>query len=78
MSIDDKFIHQSMYSPVCTHCNNLISEATRTCTAFNIPDKIPDKIWEGKNKHLNPVRGDNNIQFIPVTKEKLEQDLARL
>ncbi len=31
------------------------------CEAF--PDKIPDEIAYGDNKHLEPYPGDNGIQF---------------
>lgn len=31
------------------------------CMAF--PDKIPDIIAYGDNKHLKPFRGDHGIQF---------------
>ena len=32
-----------------------------TCSAF--PDGIPDEIAYGDNEHLEPIDGDNDIQY---------------
>jgi len=53
-------------SPVCTFCRNLVSTTNRTCRAF--PKGIPLVIWNGDNKHSRPFAGDNNIQFVSISK----------
>ncbi len=73
MSIDDKIIHGNYYSSVCTHCENLHNEVLHTCEAFSLPDKIPDKIWNGEDKHTSPVNGDLGVMYTPVTDETLRQ-----
>ena len=37
----------------------------KECIAFL--DKIPDTIWFGKNDHKKPVKGDNGIQYDPIS-----------
>jgi hypothetical protein len=69
--IDDKIVHESYYSPVCSNCVNLSDPTIQVCTAF--PNKIPDKIWSGKNKHISHVSGDNNILFKKLTAENTKQ-----
>jgi hypothetical protein len=48
------------YSPVCARCEQLISGPDHSCKAF---DKIPSAIWNGKNKHKDPFKGDHGIRF---------------
>jgi len=55
----DKSLGISIYSDVCSLCIN--KTEGRTCLAF--PEGIPDEIWDGKNKHTKPFKGDNGIQF---------------
>lgn len=69
----DKSTSIRMYSPVCGLCkhframsrlegNFLAGESPNPkCDAF--PDGIPLEIWDGKNKHTDPVDGDHGIQF---------------
>lgn len=73
MSIDDSVLYGSYYSLVCSHCEYLISEIEHTCTAFSTPNKIPDEIWSGKNKHTSPVKGDLGVTYTPVTDETLKR-----
>jgi len=56
--IDDKELEKTQYSKVCLKCKHY--EEGRTCKAF---EKIPDEIWEGRNSHRKPYKGDNGIQF---------------
>ena len=58
--IDDREISIVRYSPTCSFCSH--AEGFRKCAAFGDND-IPLSIWEGKNKHTNPVDGDHGIQF---------------
>jgi hypothetical protein len=51
---------QLKYSPVCARCQNLTSGPDRSCKAF---EKIPDIIWNGKNKHTEPYEGDHSIRY---------------
>lgn len=72
MLLDDSSLYGNYYSPVCSHCNNLIDPIQHTCIAFNSPRMIPDEIWSGKNKHTSHVDGDNNILFKQITKKTLK------
>ena len=46
----------------CASCKNYISDAK--CKAF---EKIPIKILRGIIDHTKPYKGDNGIQFEPLT-----------
>ena len=59
--IDDRELDVFQYSPVCSKCKHEGLELRR-CKAFGDND-IPLSIWEGKNKHTNPVDGNHGIQF---------------
>ncbi len=54
---------QRLYSPVCSYCKHLLPEPRDPgiCRAF--PKGIPREIWDGKNGHRQPYRGDRGIQF---------------
>jgi len=62
LELDDR----PLVSPVCSFCKNLHRDRARACKAFDIEKSIPDEIWSGKNKHTEPVRGDQGIQFEKV------------
>ena len=57
----DKSLSELQYSPVCTFCKH--ETGFRKCKAF---DLIPLEIWEGKNDHTKPYKGDNGIRFKKV------------
>ena len=61
--LDDRSLYETKFSPVCTYCKhwNVNAERPRTCAAFK--DQIPDEIWEGKNDHTSPYKGDRGILF---------------
>ena len=59
IGIDDRELSTVQYSPVCTKCKHYGS-GFRECKAFK---EIPLSIWEGRNKHTQPVDGDHGIQF---------------
>ena len=63
MEIDDSEIIYGWFSEVCTKCKHLQDGYSRKCKAF---DEIPIPIWEGKNNHTKPYKGDNGIQFEPI------------
>ena len=55
-----------MKIPVCVKCKHFNKELSFTpvfkCLAF--PEKIPDSIFEGRNKHTKPLPNqDNDITF---------------
>lgn len=60
MKIDDSELLEVIYSPVCARCQNLIDGPAHKCRAF---DKIPQEIWDGKNKHTAAYPGDHGIRF---------------
>lgn len=64
ITLDDSELMQSPVSDVCWRCKHLRDDAVRACAAF--PDRIPDQIWNGWNRHTSPYPGDNGIQFEPV------------
>jgi hypothetical protein len=51
---------QIVFSGVCTFCKHLTDPLKRKCDAFR---KIPDEIWQGKNPHAKPFKGDHGIHF---------------
>ena len=55
---------RAQYSSVCSFCAHSDGELSGYCKAF--PKGIPDEIWEGKNKHTDPVEGDHGILFEPA------------
>lgn len=61
--LDDSKLLETKISVVCHTCTNLIDGYLRKCKAF---EKIPDEIWEGKNNHRKPYKGDNGIRFEPI------------
>ena len=61
--IDDR----SQPSNVCCFCSRLRSADERTCDAF--PDGIPRAIWSGKDRHTQPVAGDQGLQFNWIDQE---------
>ena len=44
----------------CSRCIRYLE--ARTCLAF--PQRIPDEIWVGDVKHIQPIEGDHGMQFI--------------
>jgi hypothetical protein len=59
---------------MCSFCQylgkwNFAAEA-QTCSAF--PDRIPDEIWNGRNKHVEPYPGDHGIRFEPRPEVSLD------
>ena len=61
--LDDTEITITPFSKVCLPCKHLIDYGEgRKCKAFK---NIPLEIWEGKNNHKKPYRGDNGIVFTP-------------
>jgi hypothetical protein len=65
--IDDRIFELS-FSPVCHECSRL-DLSGKTCEAF--PNGIPDIIWEGKNNHQKPYKGDLGILFKQITEKEL-------
>ena len=59
--LDDSQLADGLFSPVCTFCIHE-KDKHRRCKAFRDKD-IPIEIWQGKNKHTEPVDGDHGIQF---------------
>jgi len=61
---DDSMVAIAPYSVVCARCFHLIDNGVgRKCKAFK---EIPMSIWEGKNDHTEPYKGDNGIRFEPI------------
>ena len=60
MVFDDR---HDFYSDTCLFCRNL--KGFLRCKAFK---EIPLPIWEGKNNHRQPYKGDNGIRFEPIEK----------
>lgn len=72
--LDDSAAHELIYSPICSTCKNirepeLLPNWThkQTCEAF--PDGIPKEIWDGKDDHTKPYKGDHGIQYEPIKKK---------
>lgn len=57
----EKFIwkDEDITTSQCVWCAHKIP-GTR-CAAF--PDGIPDSVLSGRRNHINPIPGDNGIQF---------------
>lgn len=61
--------------PQCLSCKHWVSpldrededaqkpEPTQTCTAFPLPDGIPDEIWWNRADHRQPYDGDQGIRW---------------
>ena len=56
----------TIYENSCANCKWYLT--SQSCLAF--PDKIPDEIWEGKNKHKRVFANDHGYKFKPI--EELE------
>ncbi len=55
-----------LYSQVCLPCvhfHDIAFTTTERTTCAAFPDGIPDFIWDGRNTHRRPVKGDHGIQF---------------
>lgn len=61
--IDDSCFVDGLFSEVCDRCRWRDFGAHRKCAAFK--DKIPLDIWQGRNDHTSPVKGDRGKQFEP-------------
>lgn len=64
-------------SKICTMCARISNVDKHTCQAF--PDGIPDIIWDGRNDHTTPVKGDGGLMFVwanetPETTEREDTD----
>lgn len=61
----DKFIWKTddLVLAACVTCKH--KQAKNTCDAF--PKGIPPQILDGTNRHVQPVEGDNGIQFEQVS-----------
>jgi len=77
-ALDDRALIPPSFSLVCTYCKHFDHNAyfdnqnIRKCSAFN---NIPKVIWEGKNTHKQPYKGDRGIQFEPHPKARLPNHL---
>lgn len=49
----------------CMECRFYHWRSFGTCDAF--PDRIPQSIWSGNDRHLGPVEGDHGLLFDPVS-----------
>ena len=63
--LDDSIYKHNWFSGTCTPCKHLKNGIDRECKAF---ERIPLPIWEGRNNHRKPYKGDNGIQFEPIEK----------
>lgn len=63
--IDDRELAKTIYSPVCLLCKHLTDYNidTRRCKAFPKAGSIPIEIWDGKDPHTEPHKGDGGVQF---------------
>lgn len=53
-------------SPACSTCKHFIDFSNPPrCKAF--PGGIPSEILDGDDDHTTPFRGDNGIQYEPIT-----------
>jgi len=59
--IDDSERLIPLFSNVCSRCAHWFQKPGGKCKAF--PNGIPMDIWEGRNKHTEPYKGDQGIQF---------------
>jgi len=53
----------SYLSPVCSYCKHWRTELLRGCSAFPTLNGIPEEIWQGKNRHMEPYPGDHGVHF---------------
>ena len=70
MILDDSPLDIIRYSPICARCANLTDGPGHKCKAY--PERIPDVIWNGKNKHVASYTGDHGIRF--KARKKPEKD----
>ena len=61
MILDDSSLYKVIYSPVCAKCSNLTDGPGHKCKAYD--ERIPDEIWDGKNKHTASYTGDHGILY---------------
>jgi len=66
MKIDG--VKYNTYFAPCWDCKHRSKPFDNTCDAY--PKGIPMPILEGKNKHQNPYKNDNGIQFEPIKRIK--------
>ena len=49
------------YGIPCVWCQRFIHDGKWTCSAF--PNGIPREVFNGKNTHQEPIRGDHGLQY---------------
>ena len=71
--VDDREFLIDAFSDVCFWCKHLITsdKEKRKCKAFN---EIPLDIWQGKNKHTKPYKGDGGIRYEPIEQANTRND----
>jgi hypothetical protein len=53
-------------------CRHYDRDRPVTCAAF--PDRIPDLIFLGRDRHTAPVAGDHGIRFEPLERGAAVED----
>jgi hypothetical protein len=51
--------------PICVNCEHWNENSAHPVTCKAFPQGIPDEIFTYGNPHIEPINGDNGIQFEP-------------
>lgn len=76
--------------PQCLSCAHWVSPLMRddeeargrqpkqTCSAYPLPESIPDKIWLNQADHREPFNGDHGIQWEAKGERKFPESALNL
>lgn len=54
-------VGNKIVDPICMTCIRALGFDPKKCLAY--PSGIPDEIWEGKEGHREPYKGDRGITY---------------
>lgn len=66
------FPHSQPTQSSCTTCKHYFRDRPRLLACAAFPNGVPEEILWGRDKHTEPYRGDNGIQYEPAERTEVE------